>query len=46
VKNYNQSLLAITPYVSGLYDNVGKSATRCRRDIFWKPNGQFQLSPP
>ena len=45
VKNYNQSLLAITPYVSGLYDNVGKNSDGdAGADIFWKPNGQFQLS--
>jgi len=45
VKNYNQSLLAITPYVSGLYDNVGKSSDGdAGADIFWKPSGQFQLS--
>ena len=45
VSNYNQSLLAITPYVSGLYDNVGKDSDGdAGADIFWKPNGQFQLS--
>ena len=26
VNNYSQSLLAITPYVSGLYDNVGRGS--------------------
>ena len=45
VPEYSQSLLAITPYVVG--------AVRQRRhasdfdtgaDIFWKPNGQFQLT--
>lgn len=42
---YSQSLLAITPYVSGLYDNVGSdSGFDGGADIFWKPNGQFQLS--
>jgi hypothetical protein len=42
---YSQSLLAITPYVSGLYDNVdGSSDFDGGADIFWKPNGQFQLS--
>lgn len=42
---YDQSLLAITPYVSGLYDNVeGSSDFDGGADIFWKPNGQFQLS--
>ena len=45
VKNYSQSLLAITPYVSGLYDNVGKGSDgNAGADLFWKPNGQFQLS--
>jgi hypothetical protein len=42
---YSQSLLAITPYVSGLYDNVGGgSEFDGGADIFWKPNGQFQLT--
>lgn len=45
VTNFNQSLLAITPYVSGLYDNVGSDGDGdAGADIFWKPNGQFQLS--
>jgi hypothetical protein len=45
VQNFNQSLLAITPYVSGLYDNVGNGSDGdAGADIFWKPNGQFQLS--
>lgn len=42
---YRQSLLAVTPYVSGLYDNVrGRSHFAEGADIFWKPNGQFQLT--
>jgi hypothetical protein len=42
---YNQALIAITPYVSGLYDMVGKSENfDAGADIFWKPNGQFQLT--
>lgn len=42
---YHQSLLAITPYVSGVYDNVrGRSRLTEGADIFWKPNGQFQLT--
>src|SRR5690606_20170609 len=42
---YSQSLLAVTPYVSGLYDNVGGSSDfDGGADIFWKPNGQFQLT--
>lgn len=45
VQQYSQSLLAITPYVSGLYDNVGgRSDFDGGADIFWKPNGQFQLT--
>ena len=43
---YNQALIAITPYVSGLYDN-GRQRTSnfdAGADIFWKPNGQFQLT--
>ena len=42
---YNQSLLAVTPYVSGLYDNLnGDSTFDAGADIFWKPNSQFQLT--
>ncbi|MCI4568781.1 DUF5916 domain-containing protein [Lysobacter sp. CFH 32150] len=42
---YNQSLLAVTPYVSGLYDNIsGDNKFDGGVDIFWKPNGQFQLT--
>ena len=42
---YSTSLLAITPYVSGLYDNVrGDGLFDAGADIFWKPNGQFQLT--
>ena len=45
VAEYSQSLLAVTPYVSGLYDNVdGRSDFDGGADLFWKPNGQFQLS--
>ncbi len=45
VAEYTQSLLAVTPYVSGLYDNVrGDSDVDGGADLFWKPNGQFQLS--
>ncbi|MDR6839993.1 DUF5916 domain-containing protein [Pseudoxanthomonas sacheonensis] len=43
--HYNQSLLTVTPYVSGLYDNVrGDSDFDGGADIFWKPNGQFQMT--
>jgi hypothetical protein len=42
---YNQSLIAITPYVSYLYDNVGHEGKfDTGADILWKPNGQFQLT--
>src|SRR5688572_4302001 len=42
---YNQALIAITPYASGLYDNVGdESGFDTGADILWKPNGQFQLT--
>ena len=45
VSNYSQSLLAITPYMSGLYDAVGKSSDGdAGVDVFWKPNGQTQLT--
>ena len=45
VPAYSQSLLAITPYVSGVFDNVGKDSDfDAGADIFWKPNGRFQLS--
>ncbi|MEO7478974.1 MAG: DUF5916 domain-containing protein, partial [Lysobacteraceae bacterium] len=42
---YSQSLLAITPYVTGVYDNVsGKAHFDTGTDVFWKPSGKFQLS--
>ncbi len=42
---FSQSLLAITPYVSGLYDNVrGRSHFQEGADLLWKPSGQFQLT--
>ena len=45
VPQFSQSLLAVTPYVVGLYDNVGgKVDADAGLDVFWKPNGQFQLS--
>ena len=45
VPAYSQSLLAVTPYVSGLYDNIrSKGKTDTGADVFWKPNGRFQLS--
>jgi hypothetical protein len=43
--NYKQSLLAVTPYVSGVYNNVrGSSQGDAGVDVFWKPNGQMQLT--
>jgi len=45
VADYSQSLLAITPYVSALYDNIThKAHIDTGADIFWKPSGSFQLS--
>ncbi|MGH9141533.1 MAG: DUF5916 domain-containing protein, partial [Vicinamibacterales bacterium] len=35
----------VTPYVSALYDNVGHQGGFTEgADLFWKPNGQFQLT--
>lgn len=45
VPEFSQTLFAVTPYVSGLYDNVhGGSDFDGGADLFWKPSGQFQLS--
>lgn len=45
VKSYSQSLLAITPYVVAVQDQVaGRASTDAGADVFWKPSGQFQLS--
>lgn len=45
VPQFSQSLLAVTPYVVGLYDNIdGRTEVDAGVDLFWKPNGQFQLS--
>ena len=45
VAAYSQSLLAITPYVVGVHDLVNKGNDfDAGADLFWKPNGQFQLS--
>jgi hypothetical protein len=45
VPAYSQSLLAITPYASGLYDVVNSSGEAdAGVDVFWKPNGQVQLT--
>ncbi len=45
VTAYAQSLLAITPYASALYDNVrGEGGLDGGADVFWKPSGQFQMT--
>ena len=45
VAQHSQSLFAVTPYVSGLYDNIdGSSHFDGGMDVFWKPNSRFQLS--
>jgi len=45
VADYSQSLLAVTPFVSAVYDNIAKKAHfDTGTDIFWKPTGSFQLS--
>ena len=45
VPRYSESLLAVTPYVVGLGDLVAGGADfDAGADVFWKPNGQFQLS--
>jgi hypothetical protein len=42
---YSQSLFAVTPYVVALRDQVGgKNHIDGGADIFWKPNGQTQLT--
>ncbi|MBB6183319.1 DUF5916 domain-containing protein [Oleiagrimonas soli] len=43
--SYTQSLLAVTPYVSAVHDQVhGGSSFKTGADLFWKPNGQTQLT--
>lgn len=45
VPKFDQSLLVVVPYVVGVYDAVGgKVDYDAGGDIFWKPNGWFQLS--
>jgi hypothetical protein len=45
IPEYSQALLAVTPYVSGLYDNIrSEGHFDTGADVFWKPNGRFQLS--
>lgn len=45
IPQYNQSLLAITPYVVGVTD-IKNSDTLfdAGTDIYWKPNSRFQLT--
>jgi hypothetical protein len=43
--NYSQSLLALTPYASSLHDFTGSGGSGdAGVDVFWKPNGQLQLT--
>jgi len=45
VASFKQSLLAITPYASSLYDAIDSdNQLDAGVDLFWKPNGQLQLS--
>jgi hypothetical protein len=45
VPAYSQSLRAVTPYLSSRYDNVAHDGGFSGgADVFWKPNGQFQLT--
>jgi len=45
VPHYEQSLLAVTPYVVAVDDRAARSSDLdAGFDLFWKPNGQFQLS--
>jgi hypothetical protein len=45
VPHYNQSLLAVTPYATLGYDDItGDTLSDAGADIFWKPNGQMQLT--
>ena len=42
---YEQSLLAVTPYAVAVHDRIsGDTDFDAGADLFWKPNGQFQLS--
>ncbi|KAA2285466.1 hypothetical protein F0415_04685 [Arenimonas fontis] len=45
VPDYEQPLLAVTPYVVAVHDRIaGHSEFDAGADLFWKPNGQFQLA--
>ena len=42
---YEQALLAVTPYAVAVHDRIrGETSFDAGADLFWKPNGQFQLS--
>ncbi|MBW8369334.1 MAG: hypothetical protein K0M70_15960 [Arenimonas sp.] len=42
---YEQALLAVTPYAVAVEDIAqGATSFDAGADVFWKPNGQFQLS--
>lgn len=42
---YEQSMLAVTPYAVAVHDRIsGDADFDAGADLFWKPNGQFQLS--
>lgn len=45
VTSHDQSLFAITPYVVAVHDRAGgRNNGDAGADLFWKPNGRFQLS--
>ncbi len=45
VPRFGQSLFVLAPYAVSVYDAVdGRTEFDAGGDIFWKPNGQFQLS--
>ncbi|MEO7916489.1 MAG: DUF5916 domain-containing protein [Dokdonella sp.] len=45
VAAYSQSLFVITPYAVAIHDQVhGRDHFDAGADLFWKPNGRFQLS--
>ncbi|MEO8160937.1 MAG: DUF5916 domain-containing protein, partial [Arenimonas sp.] len=45
VPAYSQALLAVTPYATAGYDILNnRSYTDTGADIYWKPNGQMQLT--
>ena len=45
VPDFGQALLAVTPYGSLIHDNVrNRTDLDAGVDLFWKPNGRFQLS--